>query len=109
MKQKFDKKREPSANYKISDLVLWSGGTKVLGNDSYQLTALQSLKRYQRYKPSVSVEQLRPFPTAGRESDSDSKVDSTEELLDLLEAYTNKHFSLLFFSFAFFRFLLCDI
>lgn len=107
MKKHFDAKRKKSKEYKIGSLVLWSGAnkdqkdicrktkiryggpykiSKVLGNDRYQIVALKGMKGYQKYKAVVSAEQLRPW-TGGviHDSDTESEVNSTDELIDLLE------------------------
>lgn len=107
MKKHFDSKRKGSKKYNVNDLVLWSGAgvekketnrktgirfggpykiKKVLGNDRYKIASLKGLKGYKKYTATVSVEQLRPFVGGITDSDnSDSDVNSTDELIDLLE------------------------
>ncbi|CAH2015298.1 unnamed protein product [Acanthoscelides obtectus] len=87
MKKYFDAKRKPAHKYKTHDLVLWSGATKSDKDISrYEITALKGLKGYRKYKAVVAAEQLRPYVKGISDSDeSDSEVNSTDELIDLLE------------------------
>lgn len=107
MKQHFDLKRKPAKSYKVNDLVLWSGSgnaqkevcrktglkfggpykiSKTHPNDRYEISALKGMKSYKKYSVTVPVEQLKMY-TGGvwEHSDSDSTVNSTDELIDLLE------------------------
>lgn len=108
MKKRFDAKRNRPTIYKIKDLVLWrksesgnkdvrrklkekySGPYKVvkcLGNDRYIITSLKGMKGYKKFTATVASDALRKFVELV-ESDTESNdtgVDSTEELIDLLE------------------------
>lgn len=107
MKRYFDAKRKDSTKYRINDLVLWSGASaetkdtnrkigirfggpykivKLLGNHRYEIKALKGLKSYKKYKASVSADQLKPIFGDINTDDSDSNVNSTDELIDLLES-----------------------
>lgn len=108
MKNIFDSKRKPSNSYVIGELVLWSGSdksgkevsrkignskfggpykiNKVLGNDRYEIVAIEGMKGYKRFKATVAVETLRKFEGGiVEETDSDSSINSTDELIELLE------------------------
>ncbi|KAJ8930946.1 hypothetical protein NQ314_016210 [Rhamnusium bicolor] len=108
MKRLFDAKRKIAKSYTVGDLVLWRGSntstkevgrktglkfggpykvTKVKGNDRYEIIALKGMKGYKKYTATVPVDQLREY-TGGVvvETESDSDIDSTDELLDLLES-----------------------
>ncbi|KAB0791159.1 hypothetical protein PPYR_02959 [Photinus pyralis] len=108
MKRHFDKRRKKSTKYLVGDLVLWCGSkkgskeaerktgvkyggpykiTRVFGNDRYQIAALKGMKGYQRYTALVAADALRKFQsgTAIESESSDSDVNSTDELVDLLE------------------------
>lgn len=108
MKKRFDSKRRKPTQYQVKDLVLWNKSeaatkdvrrklkekysgpykiTKCLGNDRYIITALKGLKGYKKFSAVVASDVLRRFVNdTDSESDSnDSSVDSTEELIDLLE------------------------
>lgn len=108
MKKRFDSKRRKPTLYKVNDLVLWSKSeaatkdairklkekysgpykiSKCLGNDRYVITALKGLKGYKKFSAVVASDMLRNFSNEGDSHDdsSDSSVDSTEELIDLLE------------------------
>lgn len=108
MKRKFDEKRKKPTIYEVGDLVLWRGAQdkskdsvrklkekysgpykikKSLGNDRYIIVSIKGLKGYKKYQATVASDALRPFGI-NEESDSEageSQVDSTEELIDLLE------------------------
>lgn len=104
---KNDIKRKGHTPYNKGSLVLWSGGNvadklvrrktairfggpckivKLLGNDRYKIRGLQGMKGYKRYTAVVSADQLRKY-TGGiiEDSGSDSSVNSTDKLIDLLE------------------------
>lgn len=107
MKRLFDIKRKTAKLYAVDDLVLWCGAAtynkevskktgikfggpykvvKVIGNDRYEIAALKGMKGYKNYKATVPAEQLRNYKGGViSETDSDTEVDSTDELLDLLE------------------------
>lgn len=108
MKKRFDGKRKSPTIYKVGDLVLWKGAqsknkeavrklkevysgpyriSKVLGNDRYIITSIKGLKGYKKYQATVASDSLRKFIQQEEDnSDSqESEVDSTEELIDLLE------------------------
>lgn len=109
MKERFDGKRRKPTIYKVGDLVLWKGAqsktketvrklkekysgpykvTKVLGNDRYIISSIKGTKGYKKYKATVSSDSLRKLADNDNEmstSDEESQVDSTEELVDLLE------------------------
>lgn len=109
MKNRFDAKRKKPTQYKTNNLVLWNNSeagskdvrrklkekysgpykiTKCLGNDRYLITALKGLKGYKKFCAVVSSDVLRRFVHNGTDSDDDSEdssIDSTEELIDLLE------------------------
>lgn len=105
MKRSFDKKRKKSVGYYVGDLVLWAGATtdekevskklkvryggpykitKALGNDRYEIVPLKGIKGYKKFKTVVAAESLRKY-TNKLEISSDSDVNSTDELIDLLE------------------------
>lgn len=110
MKKRFDKKRKESTKYNVGDLVLWRGAkkdskdvsrktgvkyggpykvSKVFENDRYEIVALKGLKGYQRYSAVVAADTIREFKSGAiTESDtsSDSEINSTDELIDLLES-----------------------
>lgn len=107
MKKRFDAQRRKPTIYSAGDLVLWKGSQskskdavrklkekysgpykvlKSLGNDRYIISAVKGLKGYKKYQATVSSDALRKFVQGDSQSDSDeSQVDSTEELIDLLE------------------------
>lgn len=107
MKKNFDKKRKRGTVYAKNDLVLWAdapvtckdvnrklgvkyGGpykiNKVLGNDRYEIVPLKATKGYKKFKAVVAIDKLRKYGNNESSSGSDdSEVDSTEELIDLLE------------------------
>lgn len=109
MRRHFNAKRKPPTKYKINDLILWKGAadrninvrrklkekfsgpykiSKVAGNDRYVITSLKGVKGYKRFEALVSSDSIKRFQreTGARESSSDdSQVDSTDELIDLLE------------------------
>lgn len=108
MRKYFDAKRKPPTKYKINDLVLWKGAadrnvnvrrklkekfsgpykvSKVLGNDRYVITSLKGVKGYKRFKTIVSSDSIKVFQKNcdAESSSDDSQVNSTEELIDLLE------------------------
>nr|CAI5831076.1 unnamed protein product [Callosobruchus analis] len=107
MKRNFDSKRKPARSYRVDDLVLWSGSassrkeacrktglkfggpykiSKVHSNNRYTISALKGMKGYKKYVVTVPVDQLKTY-TGGvvEPSDLDSSVNSTDELIDLLE------------------------
>lgn len=109
MKKYFDAKRKKSKTYKPNELVLWSEGSakknkdtnrktgmrfggpykinKVLGNDRYEIVAMKGIKGYKKYKATVSAQQLKTFVEGISSSEnSDSETNSTDDLIDLLEA-----------------------
>lgn len=109
MRKHFNAKRKRPTKYKVNDLVLWKGAadrnvnvrrklkekfsgpykvSKVVGNDRYVITSLKGVKGYKRFEALVSSDSIKLFQqeTDVQESSSDdSQVDSTEELIDLLE------------------------
>lgn len=110
MKKYFDAKRKRPTVYKNGDLVLWKGAQdknkdvvrklkekysgpykikKALGNDRYIITSIKGLKGYKKYQAVVASDAVRKFNGANEETDdsetNESEVDSTEELIDLLE------------------------
>lgn len=106
MKKRFDKKRKNSTGYKKGDLVLWAGAatddkeisrklkvkyggpykvTKSLGNDRYEIIAIKGIKGYKRFKSVVAADSLRKY-TNNLDISTDSDVNSTDELIDLLES-----------------------
>ncbi|KAI5645205.1 hypothetical protein NE865_02753 [Phthorimaea operculella] len=107
MRKYFNAKRKTPTKYKINDLVLWKGSAdrnvdvrrklkekysgpykiiKVIGNDRYVISSLKGVKGYKRFTAVVSSDVLKFFQTDVSDSSSnDSPVDSTEELMDLLE------------------------
>ncbi|XP_066258249.1 uncharacterized protein [Euwallacea similis] len=110
MKKQFDKKRKESTKYIVDDLVLWRGAkkdskvasrktgvkyggpykiSKVLENDRYEIVSLKGIKGYPRYSAVVAANTIRGYKSGAiPESDtsSDSEVNSTDELIDLLES-----------------------
>lgn len=107
MRKYFNAKRKPPTKYKVNELVLWKGAadrnitvrrklkekysgpykiSKVVGNDRYVITSLKGIKGYKRFQALVSSDSLKRFIGDNIDSSSeDSDVDSTEELIDLLE------------------------
>lgn len=108
MKRRFDAKRKKSTKYSVKDLVLWQKAdtgskdvrrklkekfsgpykiTKCLGNDRYVISAIKGVKGYKKFTAVVASDALRIFTTdTDSETEShDSRADSTEELIDLLE------------------------
>lgn len=109
MKKQFDKTRKEPTVYKVGDLVLWKGSQskdkkvvrklkegysgpykiqKILGNDRYIISSIKGMKGYKKYQATVSSDSLRRFVNEDDSSStesSESQVDSTEELIDLLE------------------------
>lgn len=108
MKKTFDSKRKNPTIYKVNDLVLWnksecatkdarkklkekfSGPYKIkkcLGNDRYVIVALKGVKGYKKFTAVVASDVLRKFMDVSEKEDSssDSSIDSTEDLIDLLE------------------------
>lgn len=108
MKERFDAKRKPCKTYEVGDLVLWSGADKndkkisrkvgyykfggpykvfkTIGNDRYEIVAIEGMKGYKRFKAAVAGDTLRKYKGGiVEETESDSSVDSTDELIDLLE------------------------
>lgn len=108
MRKYFDARRKLPTKYKVNDLVLWKGAadrninvrrklkekysgpykvTRVAGNDRYIITSLKGVKGYKKFKALVSSDSLKPFHADNDDdiSSNDSQVDSTEELIDLLE------------------------
>ena len=60
--------------------------TKVHKNDSYTIPSLEGMKGYKKYKAVVPVDQTRKHSGGVLEqSESDSSINSTDELLDLLQ------------------------
>lgn len=110
MKKRFDKKRKESTKYNIGDLVLWRGAkkdpkdasrktgvkyggpykiSKVFENDRYEIVALKGMKGYRRYSAVVAADTIRKFKSGAiieSDTSSDSDVNSTDELIDLLES-----------------------
>lgn len=107
MKKRFDSRRKQCHSYKKGDLVLWKDAGKqdkivgrklglkyggpykilrILGNDRYEIIALRGMKGHKRFRAFAAVDKLRPWKSGAiTETDSDSSVDSTAELVDLLE------------------------
>ncbi|KAJ8910137.1 hypothetical protein NQ315_016106 [Exocentrus adspersus] len=117
MKARYDKRRKIATEHKVGDLVLWRQAAtalnekgvnrkmankydgpykviKVLGNDRYQITSLQGVRGYKRFKAVVAVDALRKYQSGavnvGEESgedSEDSEVDRSgrQDLIDLLE------------------------
>ncbi|CAH1969923.1 unnamed protein product [Acanthoscelides obtectus] len=108
MKKRFDEKHTPTKSYNKGDLVLWSGANtnqkevsrkvgyqkfggpykikKVLGNDRYEITSLDGLKGYKRFRAIVAADSLREWKGGVVDiTESESEVNSTDELIDLLE------------------------
>ncbi|CAH1990254.1 unnamed protein product [Acanthoscelides obtectus] len=107
MKKRFDEKHTPTKSYSKDDLVLWSGANtnkkevsrkvgyqkfggpykikKVLGNDRYEITSLEGLKGYKRFRAIVAADSLREWKGGVIDiSEIESEVNSTDELIDLL-------------------------
>lgn len=108
MKKRFDTKRKVSHKYNKGDLILWAGAntndknisrkvgyykfggpykiSNVLGNDRYEIESIEGIKGYKRFKATVAVDSLRSWKGGVLElTESDSDVDSTDDLIDLLE------------------------
>ncbi|CAH1994739.1 unnamed protein product [Acanthoscelides obtectus] len=59
---------------------------KVLGNDRYEITSLEGLKGYKRFRAIVAADSLREWKGGVVDiTESESEVNSTDELIDLLE------------------------
>ncbi|CAH2015923.1 unnamed protein product, partial [Acanthoscelides obtectus] len=57
---------------------------KVLGNDRYEITSLEGLKGYKRFRAIVSADSLREWKGGVVDiRESESEVNSTDELIDL--------------------------
>lgn len=107
MRKYFNAKHKPPTTYRIGDLVLWRGAAdrnvqvrrklkekfsgpyriaKVVGNDRYMIVSLKGVKGYKRFSAIVPSDSIKRFHEIDSESSTDdSEVNSTEELVDLLE------------------------
>lgn len=101
-------KRKKSVTYEKGDLVLWPDASKdnkevkkklkmkyggpyrvtwVLRNDCYEITPIKGIKGYKKFKTVTAAESISKYSNKlDSSTNTDSDVNSTDELIDLLES-----------------------
>ncbi|KAJ8932980.1 hypothetical protein NQ318_011197 [Aromia moschata] len=119
MKVRYDKRRKVTTEYKAGDLVLWRQAAtalrekgvnqkmankydgpyrvdKVLENDRYEISSLQGVRGYKRYRVVAAADALRRYQIGAFKADDGSADDSEDserdqsgrqDLIDLLEGW----------------------
>lgn len=60
--------------------------TRVLGNDRYEITPIKGIKGYKQFKAVAAAGSIRKYTNKlDSTTDTDSNVNSMDELIDLLE------------------------